>query len=54
MYCSSLSVYVHNVDDSTSLSADERQAVDLFIDELYEEMDRGKWLMENCTVRIGI
>ena len=40
-YCSSLSTYVHNLESHTDISDDERQALDVFIDELYEEMDKG-------------
>ncbi|KAK2572429.1 Histone-lysine N-trimethyltransferase SMYD5 [Acropora cervicornis] len=38
---SSLSIYFHNLENLADVSQDERQALDLFIDQLYEEMDRG-------------
>lgn len=41
LYCSSLSTYVHNLENLTDVSDDEHQALDVFIDELYEEMDKG-------------
>lgn len=42
---SSLSGYVHNLDNLPNVSSDERQALDLLTDELYEEMDRGESVM---------
>lgn len=39
--CSSLSIYVSNIENLSDISADEQQALDIFIDQLYEEMDKG-------------
>lgn len=41
--CSSLSIYVSNLENLSDISEDEQQALDIFIDQLYEEMDRGTW-----------
>lgn len=41
--CSSLSIYVSNLENLSDISEDERQALDIFIDQLYEEMDIGTW-----------
>ncbi|XP_067036789.1 histone-lysine N-trimethyltransferase SMYD5-like [Acropora muricata] len=45
---SSLSIYVHNLENLADVSQDERQALDLFIDQLYEEMDRVSGQFLNC------
>ena len=39
--CSSLSIYVGNLENLSDISEDEQQALDIFIDQLYEEMDKG-------------
>ena len=39
--CSSLSIYVNNLENLSDISEDEQQALDIFIDQLYEEMDKG-------------
>ena len=41
--CSSLSIYVSNLENLSDISEDEQQALDIFIDQLYEEMDKGSW-----------
>lgn len=41
--CSSLSIYVSNLENLSDISEDEQQALDIFIDQLYEEMDKGTW-----------
>ena len=41
-YFSSLSVYVHNLENLGDITEDERQALDIFIDQLYEEMYNGE------------
>lgn len=41
-YCSSLSIYIHNLENLDDISSDEHQALDVFIDQLYEEMDKGE------------
>ena len=38
---SSLSIYVSNLENLSDIPEDERQALDIFIDQLYEEMDKG-------------
>lgn len=40
---SSLSIYVSNLENLSDIPEDERQALDIFIDQLYEEMDKGTW-----------
>lgn len=45
---SSLSTYVHNLENLTDVSDDEHQALDVFIDELYEEMDKVSGQFLNC------
>ncbi|XP_022802180.1 SET and MYND domain-containing protein 5-like isoform X1 [Stylophora pistillata] len=45
---SSLSVYVHNLENLGDISEDERQALDVFIDQLYEEMDNVSGQFLNC------
>ena len=42
LHCSSLSIYIHNLENLDDISKDEHQALDIFIDQLYEEMDNGK------------
>ena len=39
--CSSLSVWVRNC-DSLSLEEDERATLDTLIDQLYDDLDKGK------------
>ena len=41
--CSSLSIYISNLENLSDISEDEQQALDIFIDQLYEEMDKGTW-----------
>jgi len=45
---SALSVYVKNLDNLPGLSEDERQAIDLFLDDLYEKMDHVSGQFLNC------
>lgn len=45
---SSLSVYVKNLDNLPGCSDDERQALDLFLDDLYEKMDKVSGQFLNC------
>ncbi|EDO34962.1 predicted protein [Nematostella vectensis] len=45
---SSLSLYVHNIDSYPALSDDERQAIDIFLNQLYEEMERVSGQFLNC------
>lgn len=40
---SSLSIYVSNLENLSDIPEDEQQALDIFIDQLYEEMDKGTW-----------
>lgn len=51
--CSSLSIYVSNLENLSDISEDERQALDIFIDQLYEEMDKGTWRIYISTVFVG-
>jgi len=41
-------VYVKNLDNLPGLSEDERQAIDLFLDDLYEKMDHVSGQFLNC------
>ncbi|XP_066016028.1 histone-lysine N-trimethyltransferase SMYD5-like isoform X3 [Pocillopora verrucosa] len=45
---SSLSVYVHNLENLGDITEDERQALDIFIDQLYEEMYNVSGQFLNC------
>ncbi|KAM7431582.1 SET and MYND domain-containing protein 5 [Porites harrisoni] len=45
---SSLSIYVSNLENLSDISEDEQQALDIFIDQLYEEMDRVSGQFLNC------
>ncbi|CAH3015610.1 unnamed protein product [Porites evermanni] len=45
---SSLSIYVSNLEDLSDTSEDERQALDIYIDQLYEEMDKVSGQFLNC------
>jgi len=45
---SSLSVYVHNLENLSDISQDEQQALDVFIDQLYEEVDKVSGQFLNC------
>ena len=36
-----MSIYVSNLENLSDTSEDERQALDIYIDQLYEEMDKG-------------
>ncbi|XP_068746514.1 histone-lysine N-trimethyltransferase SMYD5-like isoform X2 [Montipora capricornis] len=45
---SSLSIYVHNLENLADICQDERQALDVFVDQLYEEMDKVSGQFLNC------
>ncbi|CAH3117202.1 unnamed protein product [Porites lobata] len=45
---SSLSIYVSNLENLSDTSEDEGQALDIFIDQLYEEMDKVSGQFLNC------
>lgn len=45
---SSLSIYVSNLENLSDISEDEQQALDIFIDQLYEEMDKVSGQFLNC------
>ncbi|XP_073240425.1 protein-lysine N-trimethyltransferase SMYD5-like [Porites lutea] len=45
---SSLNIYVSNLENLSDISEDERQALDIYIDQLYEEMDKVSGQFLNC------